>query len=666
VARADGPILPSAATALPTSTRVPPTPAPTATAISDTATGASTATTPTVSAAALLAQADAVFGQAAGRRERAGLETALALLDRAEAANPKLAPQGAALRSRIGYAMDVLSGTVYLDADNTVRWNLVAAGGKPLVNPIDFTIGPTGLYVIDSGTVYAAPLAELAQTDGKLALTAILTPTAEIGGYPVKEVMALDAANTTDDLFVLDKSGDLYRYTPSSRTWQLENLAASRATNPDPIFLNVASWSNRLYVLDPARNQVWRHPPGQSGDGFLPGKFPWLLKPGEPDVSAGIDLAVDGAVFVLRRNGNVTRYFLDKAKGYQLQQSQFSLAVADGRSHVVELEVAPSRPIALHATDESLPLYIADSGRHRVIALDRETGAFLRQFAAPDDLAFASLHGIAEWDGRLYLLAGPRLYSYDVRGGITTTLPLTGQLPVWQPASQPDPATLRVTDLAPNDPRVPALLATYQFTMPLRGALLPDRPAIYPGARRAYRYGVHEGLDMYQDDVGVKVKVGTPVYAAGDGIVTRADSDYVEMTLPEVNGLLDESNARHDTPPEILDKLGGRQIWLDHGNGVATRYLHLDGIAEGITVTQQVKAGQLIGYVGLSGTPDGISGDQRYTHLHFEFRVGQGERAVYLGRWLTIEDARRAYELILNVPVRPAYLEFRQEGGETP
>ena len=159
--------------------------------------------------------------------------------------------------------------------------------------------------------------------------------------------------------------------------------------------------------------------------------------------------------------------------------------------------------------------------------------------------------------------------------------------------------------------------------------------------------------------MGTEIKVGTPVYAAAEGVITRADTEYVEMSLDEVNRLLDDANAIHNTPPETLDKLGGRQVWIAHGNGVSTRYLHLSAVAQGITETQRVKQDQLIGYVGLSGTPDGIVGDTQYTHLHFEFRLGKPGKEAYLGKWLSIEDARRAYELILKTPVRPAYLEER-------
>jgi murein DD-endopeptidase MepM/ murein hydrolase activator NlpD len=141
------------------------------------------------------------------------------------------------------------------------------------------------------------------------------------------------------------------------------------------------------------------------------------------------------------------------------------------------------------------------------------------------------------------------------------------------------------------------------------------------------------------------METGTPVLAAGDGVIIRADIDYQEMSLDEVNTLLADAHARHFTPPDTLDKLGGRQVWIEHGNGLITKYEHLSGIADDVVVGAEVEKGQAIGYVGLSGTPDGIEGNFSFPHLHFEMRIGP-DHQYYLGQWLTIEDTRRILEAL--------------------
>jgi murein DD-endopeptidase MepM/ murein hydrolase activator NlpD len=102
----------------------------------------------------------------------------------------------------------------------------------------------------------------------------------------------------------------------------------------------------------------------------------------------------------------------------------------------------------------------------------------------------------------------------------------------------------------------------------------------------------HEGTDY-------AAAPGTPVMAAGDGVVLRAG---------RAGGY-------------------GNLIELRHRNGITTRYGHLRGFARGIRAGARVVQGQTIGYVGSTGLASG-------PHLHYEFRVNgvaRDSRRVDLG-----------------------------------
>ena len=184
----------------------------------------------------------------------------------------------------------------------------------------------------------------------------------------------------------------------------------------------------------------------------------------------------------------------------------------------------------------------------------------------------------------------------------------------------------------------PPIIRGFQY--PIQGACLPAEDDLIPNAPREYRFGVHEGVDFYPGRACATIERGMPVLAARTGIVIRADVDYKEITQEEMDGLLGRSAQEGFTPPEVLDRLRGRQVWIDHGNGVVTRYCHLLSIEPGIAVDVAVEVGQVVGRVGNSGTPEGVTDPNMENHLHFEIRVGD----TYLGQGLSAAETRLLWE----------------------
>jgi len=557
------------------------------------------------------------------------------------------------LRRQALRARDELMGTIYLDTGTMQLWALTDDKGQPLVAPADMSVGGGQLYVLDSGVLYRTPVPAVAVEMQELSMTLFLSPDDLIDGFPIKELVGVEAGADGTVVYALDKSNDLYRYDSATDAWRLQPMAADRHDDPSPLYLNMGTFDNRLYMLDPARNQVWRSPPNDSGDGVMPSVLPWLVPPGGFDVSNGVDLAVDGSVYALMRSGRVVVYPATAA-GFD------AVEAADAATSVTGLRAAGSRPSAIVLGSSGSDLFVADPGRRRIVRLDRSSGEFIGQWIAPDAPWFDHLNALAVDGGRLLMVAGQSVAAVAIDQAVRPDTTRLTELPEFVAQTGAGDSDVPTGDLAPNDPGLPARLAARHFNMPIEGALLPDRNAVYPGSRRTYRYGVHEGLDLYAKDIGVPVVDGTHVVAIGDGVIQRIDSDYREMTLGEVNGLLDEAHALHITPIDTLAKLNGRQVWIDHADGIASRYSHLSAVDADLQVGQQVRAGQVIGNVGLSGTPDGIVGNTQFPHLHFELRFG-GEFPYdhYLGKWLTTEQTRRAFERIFAVPVRPAYLDER-------
>lgn len=186
----------------------------------------------------------------------------------------------------------------------------------------------------------------------------------------------------------------------------------------------------------------------------------------------------------------------------------------------------------------------------------------------------------------------------------------------------------------------PPLTGPTGFIFPIAGACIPQGEQLMPNAPRPYRNGFHEGLDFYPGLACAEVKRGTPVLAAAAGAVIRADLDYKEITLQQITELDAKTKAQGFSDPVTLDIYRGRQVWVDHGGGLVTRYCHLNSIDPAIKAGVAVKAGTVLAGVGESGTPESITAPATELHLHFEVRTGDS----FLGSGLPATTVRALYE----------------------
>lgn len=120
-------------------------------------------------------------------------------------------------------------------------------------------------------------------------------------------------------------------------------------------------------------------------------------------------------------------------------------------------------------------------------------------------------------------------------------------------------------------------LAHIPAIRPVKGIILSGFGMRYHPIYHIMR--MHYGLDF-------RARVGTPVYATGDGVIQYA--------------------ARMGTYGNLVE--------INHGFGFQSRYAHLSAFAKGIHVGAKVKRGQIIAYSGNTGVVDG-------PHLHYEIRI---------------------------------------------
>lgn len=90
----------------------------------------------------------------------------------------------------------------------------------------------------------------------------------------------------------------------------------------------------------------------------------------------------------------------------------------------------------------------------------------------------------------------------------------------------------------------------------------------------------HTGVDF-------AAPIGTPIFAAGNGVVLKASWDSGGY---------------------------GRRVEIQHANGYVTTYNHMSGFAKGMVEGVRVRQGQVVGYLGSTGLSTG-------PHLHYEVMV---------------------------------------------
>ena len=131
--------------------------------------------------------------------------------------------------------------------------------------------------------------------------------------------------------------------------------------------------------------------------------------------------------------------------------------------------------------------------------------------------------------------------------------------------------------MSPDGTRAPT--GTLQWPLPVAGTIT---------SQFGHRIDPITGEVSSHTGTDIACAEGTPILATADGVVTVA------------NG---------------LDSWGGSYgyyIQIDHGGGLETLYAHCSSIC--VSTSQQVQAGQVIGYVGHTGRVTG-------SHLHLETRV---------------------------------------------
>jgi hypothetical protein len=271
------------------------------------------------------------------------------------------------------------------------------------------------IYMLDSnaGILYRMP-----RTGG--AITPMLKPDDTVGPLVVGKIMA--QAWREDNIVAVAQSGDTGPFTFYFRNggdWGYNHLAGSETWLRAGPHFRAVNYGGNLYVWDAGAapglaDQVQKYFSGRYGE--FPD--PWIKDSGQQKTSNALDLAVDGNIYLLKPNGHILVF---EAGAYKRE------IVPGGVNPAIDQAAS----FFVTGDPESGSIFMIDYN-HRVLEIDKQTGALIQQVRVRPDSAIL-LNQLTS----LYVDAsGSRPVLYLVDGGQILRGALPDRPPPFRPASK--------------------------------------------------------------------------------------------------------------------------------------------------------------------------------------------------------------------------------------
>lgn len=268
--------------------------------------------------------------------------------------------------------------------------------------PARMAVNFQDLYVLasDRRTVTKFRLDSLRRKEGG-APQEVLSQDTVIDGVTVGRIadMAFQPTKTAHSdkpsLYLIDENRHLFQYNDTDLISHVTLGSREAWLNP----VQIAFYSNRLYVADSGHGQIWRYNLNQA----VVQEEPWLPEP--IDLSGAVGMHVGDNIWLLFDNNSVV---LLGRQGNSSANIQLPFAVHGAvgfDSRFVDLEAD---------TDQNDYLLLVDTGRASILVLDPNTGAFRHQLVPPSGMedAFNDILDVFVHRDSMYILTARALYEH--------------------------------------------------------------------------------------------------------------------------------------------------------------------------------------------------------------------------------------------------------------
>lgn len=210
------------------------------------------------------------------------------------------------------------------------------------------------------------------------------SPEILVKGEELKNGQALSLLN--EDLFLLTEK-NIYQIKTNSKEKKMV-ISLNKSQIKD-----FASFTTNLYLLDPTGNQILKYILTDSGFS-QPTNY---LKEIKPDFSGAVSLTIDGAIYVLKDNGEVLKFLQGKPESFKISG----------------LDINLNQPKKIFTTEDLKNIYLLDSGNSRVVVIDKK-GEYQSQYIN-EEIGKATTFVVSSDEKQIFIASGTKIYRVEVK-----------------------------------------------------------------------------------------------------------------------------------------------------------------------------------------------------------------------------------------------------------
>ena len=201
--------------------------------------------------------------------------------------------------------------------------------------------------------------------------------------------LKISVPKENDYAVLLYDDKNIVQFNPKDNSWKKVDI---EYPNQNVTIAGISVYNRRLYSLDTQNNEIYKHDAIKTG--FSLGKE-WT-KNNAADIKTGIDLAVDGDVFALGKNGAIYKFANGAAQPFTIAGLDPELTSAE----------------EIWTYNDLNYIYILDTAGKRIILLDK-TGQLKTQITAAEFVHPISMI-VDEQKGAAYVLDSNKLYQISL------------------------------------------------------------------------------------------------------------------------------------------------------------------------------------------------------------------------------------------------------------